>query len=138
MADTSISDLDQQHLRLLPIFHYVVGGMLYLFGFFPIIHMILGVLMVTGVLSGENEGDEAALKVMGCIFLLLPLLFMLCAWTLATLIIITGKKMTMRVSYTFCLVIAGIECLFMPLGTILGVFTIIVLSRPSVKSQFST
>jgi hypothetical protein len=33
-------------------------------------------------------------------------------------------------------VIACIECLFMPFGTILGVFTLIVLSRESVKKLF--
>jgi hypothetical protein len=33
---------------------------------------------------------------------------------------------------------ACIECLFLPFGTILGVFTIIVLSRESVKALFPT
>ena len=31
---------------------------------------------------------------------------------------------------------AGIECIFMPVGTVLGVFTIIVLVRNSVKALF--
>ena len=31
---------------------------------------------------------------------------------------------------------AGIECIFMPFGTVLGVFTIIVLMRPSMKELF--
>jgi len=31
---------------------------------------------------------------------------------------------------------AGVECMFMPFGTVLGVFTIIVLMRPSVKEIF--
>ncbi len=30
----------------------------------------------------------------------------------------------------------GVECLFMPVGTVLGVFTIIVLVRDSVKELF--
>jgi len=34
------------------------------------------------------------------------------------------------------MVIAGIECLFMPFGTVLGVFTLVVLVRPSVKELF--
>jgi hypothetical protein len=36
----------------------------------------------------------------------------------------------------YCLVVAGIECIFMPFGTVLGVFTIIVLMRPSVRNLF--
>ena len=138
MAETNDINTDQQHLKLLSIFHYVVGGMLYLFGFFPIIHLVMGILMVTGSFGAENQGDEAALRVMGCFFLLIPVLFMLSAWTLATLILITGRKLSKQVSYTFCIVIAGIECIFMPFGTILGVFTIVVLCRPSVKAIFET
>jgi hypothetical protein len=34
-------------------------------------------------------------------------------------------------------VVACLECLFIPFGTILGVLTLIVLSRESVKTQFS-
>jgi hypothetical protein len=34
-------------------------------------------------------------------------------------------------------VMACIECLFVPFGTILGVFTIVVLSRESVSVLFS-
>jgi hypothetical protein len=34
------------------------------------------------------------------------------------------------------LAIAGIECIFIPFGTVLGVFTIIVLMRPTVKELF--
>ena len=37
---------------------------------------------------------------------------------------------------TFCVVVAAISCCFTPLGTVLGVFTLIVLFRPSVKALF--
>ena len=72
MTETYDINTDQQHLKLLSIFHYIVGGMLYLFGFLPIIHLIMGILMVTGSFGAENKGDEAALRVMGCFFLLIP------------------------------------------------------------------
>ena len=36
----------------------------------------------------------------------------------------------------YCLVVAAVECIFMPFGTVLGVFTIIVLMRPGVKERF--
>jgi len=32
--------------------------------------------------------------------------------------------------------VAAVECIFMPFGTVLGVFTIIVLNRPSIKALF--
>jgi hypothetical protein len=34
-------------------------------------------------------------------------------------------------------VMAGVECIFAPFGTVLGVFTIIVLMRESVKQLFT-
>jgi hypothetical protein len=36
------------------------------------------------------------------------------------------------------LVVAWLECLFVPFGTILGLFTIIALSRQAVKTLFSS
>jgi hypothetical protein len=35
------------------------------------------------------------------------------------------------------MVVAGLNCAQMPLGTVLGVFTLMVLSRESVKSLYS-
>jgi len=45
---------------------------------------------------------------------------------------------SLHTRYWFAFVMACIECLFIPFGTILGVFTIIVLSRESVKTLFWT
>jgi len=35
------------------------------------------------------------------------------------------------------MIVAGITCLSVPIGTVLGVFTLLVLSRPSVKQMFA-
>jgi len=52
------------------------------------------------------------------------------------LLILSGRYLRRHVNYTFCLVMAGVACIFMPFGTVLGVFTILVLVRPSVKTAF--
>jgi hypothetical protein len=57
---------------------------------------------------------------------------------IAIFILIAGRSLALRKRYSLALVIACIECLFVPFGTILGVFTIVVLSRESVKALFST
>lgn len=64
-------------------------------------------------------------------------MFILCGWTLAGLVIAAGRKLQRRVSRTFCLVVAGVECVMMPLGTVLGVFTIVVLMKDSVQKLFA-
>ena len=52
-------------------------------------------------------------------------------------ILIAAQCLSRRKGYSFALVIASIECLFVPFGTILGVFTIVALSRESAKALFS-
>ena len=66
-----------------------------------------------------------------------PLVIIFCGLTFAIFLAVAGRRLTQRTSYTFCLVMAGCECLLMPLGTALGIFTIIVLMRPSVKELFN-
>jgi len=58
-------------------------------------------------------------------------------WIFAALVITTARFLARRRHYLFCLVMAAIECAYMPFGTVLGVFTIIVLMRDSVKQLFS-
>jgi hypothetical protein len=49
----------------------------------------------------------------------------------------TGRSLALRKRYSFVFVMACVECLFIPFGTVLGVFTIIVLSRESVRALLS-
>ena len=50
--------------------------------------------------------------------------------------ICAGRFLAQRAYYTFCFVVAALECVFVPFGTVLGVFTIVVLQRPAVKEMF--
>lgn len=63
--------------------------------------------------------------------------FIILGWTFAAFVVATGRFLARRKHYTFCLVMAGVECLFMPFGTVLGVFTIVVLTRESVRALFA-
>jgi hypothetical protein len=63
--------------------------------------------------------------------------FFLVGQSLAICIVIAGRFLARRKRYPFVFVIACCECLFMPFGTVLGVFTIVLLSRESVKAAFN-
>ena len=129
---------DLEHLRLLSIFHYVVGGLAALFACFPIIHLTLGLLMIFNPSMWENKmhGDMEEMRFVGIFFVCLASVFILAGWTMAVCVFIAGRNLARRRHYTFCLVVAAILCVFIPFGTVLGVFTIIVLVRPSVKELF--
>ncbi len=122
---------DERQLELLSTFHYIVGGLTALFACFPLIHVALGLFMVFGDLNGEPPPPF-----MGWLFLVIGGFLVVSGWALAALIIAAGRKLKRRISRTYCLVVAGLECLVMPFGTILGVFTIITLTRDSVKKLF--
>jgi hypothetical protein len=65
-------------------------------------------------------------------------LLILFGWTFAVLALITGGFIARREHYTFCFVMACAQCLSVPFGTVLGVFTILVLNRQSVKESFAS
>jgi hypothetical protein len=79
---------------------------------------------------GPNN-QEPPPAFLGWIFIVLGAVFFLAGVTMAICILIAGRCLSRRKRYSFALVIACIECLFVPFGTILGVFTIVALSRDS-------
>jgi len=128
---------DAEHLRLLSIFYYVVAGLAALFSCIPILHLVFGVLMLTGVLPIREPGAEQMTTVMGIFFVTFSILAIAVGLAFAVLLLFTGNYLKKRVHYTFCLVMACVACVFMPFGTVLGVFTILVLVKPSVKAAFA-
>jgi hypothetical protein len=133
---------DAGHLKLLAIFHFVVAGMAALFGSFPLIHVGIGVAIVTGNMNfpqqptGSNAQpfDE---RWIGWMFIAMGGLFVLAGWTIAVLSLISGFQIKNRRGRMFSLVVAGVMCVFFPIGTTLGVFTIMVLVRDSVKGLYA-
>jgi len=125
---------DEEHLKLLSIFHYVVGGLAGLFACFPIIHLIIGIVMLAG--GFQDASGQGPPRAIGLIFVIMALFIMTLGWTLAVCLIVSGRQLAKRKRYTFCFVLACISCIFIPFGTVLGVFTIMVLMRPSVKNIF--
>lgn len=126
---------DEEHLRLLSIFHYVVGGMTALFACIPFIHLALGIALVSGAFPVQ-PGRQGPPPFLGWLFIGIASVFILAGWALAISIFTAGRLLARRSRYMYCFVVAAIECILMPYGTVLGVFTIIVLNRPSVKALF--
>lgn len=126
---------DEEHLRLLSIFHYVVGGLAGLFALFPIFHLIFGLIMIFA--SDKFAGKGAPLPAfLGWFFVIFAAMFIILGWIFAAFVLTAGRFLARRKHYMFCLVMGGVECLFMPFGTVLGVFTIVVLMQEPVKQLF--
>ena len=125
---------DLEHLRLLAIFHYIIGGVAALFALFPLIHVGIGLWMLFSpeALNEQQQGGPPV-EMIGYLFAGLGLLFVLIGETMAGLIIYSGRQIRKRKKYLVTFVVSCVMCMLIPFGIILGVFTIIVLSRDSVK-----
>ena len=127
---------DLQHLKLLSIFYYVVGGVLAFFSCFALIYLVMGVVFITA--PPPPGGGAPRPPALGWFFVIFSGAALLLGWTWAACLMIAGWFLGRRQHYMFCMILGCSALLFQPLGTILGVFTIIVLIRPSVKRLFET
>ena len=125
---------DVEHLRLLSIFHYIVGGLAAMFALFPVFHLAIGIGMVAGRFPDPTEQRD--MQLFGWLFVAMAAMWMLAAVTYAVCLVLAGRFLARQADYTFCFIMAALSCAFMPFGTVLGVFTIVVLVRPSVRQLF--
>lgn len=126
---------DIEQINLLSIFHYVVGGIAALFACFPFIHLAIGIGLIIASKTPSTSGETPPAFI-GWIFVGIATVIILAGWALAVCTIISGRYLSKQRHYKYCMVIACLLCLFVPFGTILGIFTIFVLARPSVKEIF--
>jgi hypothetical protein len=125
---------DEEHLQLLSTFHYVVGGLAALFALFPGVYLLMGLALI--FIHDQHASNGPPPAVIGWVFVVIGVVCITLGMTLAAFVLATGRNLARHRHYTFCMVMACIECLFMPFGTVLGVFTIVVLVREPVKQLF--
>lgn len=128
---------DQEHLRLLALFHYIYGGLIILGSCIFIFHIVIGLGMLLSP-GSFGSGNQAPPPAAGWMFTLMGTGAILAGWTLGGLTIYAGKCLKEHRADTFITVISALNCLNVPLGTLLGVFTLITINRPSVKPLFQS
>lgn len=129
---------DENHLNLLAIFHYVLGGLTMLGGIVFLIWVVFGGLIAAaGAGASRTSGDAAGAQIAGGLFVFFGLLGVTVCFVAGGLKVWAGRCLQAKHGYTFATVMACLECLHMPLGTALGIFTLVVLSRPSVRAMFA-
>jgi len=138
MSNRQIVSKDLEHLKLLVTFHYVVAAITAICCSFPLIHVFIGLmaLLKPDSFNSGGKGSAPPEPFFGVMFLFFGGAFVFMGWTLAALNAYAGRCISRREKHTFCLVVAGINCLNQPVGTALGIFTFIVLLRDSVKQLF--
>ena len=128
-------DKDLEHLKLLSIFQYIVGGLACFCGLLWILYIVSGIILIFA--SGSMASDDRmGASIGGVVAIVVGVFLFVLFEAYGILSIIAGRKYAKHQGYWFCFVLAVFTCLNFPLGTALGVFTIVVLNRPSVKAMF--
>lgn len=126
-----------EHLRLLGLFHYIVGGLIALFSCIPIVHLILGIVLLV-VPEKVHSNGELPPPVIGWLFIIFAGGMIAIGLIIAALIIFAGRFLRQQRRYRYCFVMACVECIFMPFGTVLGIFSLIALNKPAIKALFAS
>lgn len=129
---------DLAQLRLLSAFHYVMAGFIGLGSVFPAIYLAVGIAVLSGVLPVDSDTVSSAgeARLMGWVFTGLGAAFFALMLAAAGLIGYAGRCLARQQRHTLCMIAAGLCCMSIPLGTILGIFTVVILSRSSVRERF--
>jgi len=119
---------DEDQLRLLSIFYYVAAAIACLLSLLMIVILAYQYWRVSN-LSGTGISFSI-------FFLIVPALGLALTILMPVLLFLGGLFVSRRRHYVFCLLVAAVCCVFFPIGSALGVFTIVILMRPSVKALF--
>lgn len=129
------SIIDDEHLRLLRIGYFTMGGVSAFTGLFGALYAAMG-FFIAHLPMTPAQPNQPPPEMVGWIFAAFGCAFMLAAGTYALLAFLTARALRRRSGRGLCLATAAISCLYIPFGTLLGVFTFIALGRPSVRALF--
>jgi hypothetical protein len=128
---------DAEHLRLLTIGHYVGAGL----GVVGIAFLGLHFLFFTTVFKSIPPQSQSGRPPfdMKQVLAVVPWFYGAAGALLLTnsvLNVVSARCIANRRARTFSIAVAGLNCMHVPLGAALGVLTILVLTRESVRAAY--
>ncbi|QDT40642.1 hypothetical protein Pan241w_07000 [Gimesia alba] len=122
---------DKRHLQILSKLQIIYG----IFNLFVSVYFYEVITELVAdyrkKLEESNPEVQVALLIgFGVVLCLIGVVILFC-------IILTGQSLARYENYQYCLIVATLECLIIPFGTFLGIATILVLRRKSVRELFS-
>lgn len=129
MSASSLSPEDE--LQLLAAAHHLVGALLVAAGGLALIPIGTGVLLHAA--TDTAHGSTAWFDIY---FVRYPLLGLPLLWALAAWLFLPGVNVSRREPRTFRRNTAAASLVCVPVGTVLGVLAMVVLTPPSVRAAF--
>jgi hypothetical protein len=126
------SIVDSEHLKMLAIGNWVMGGLMALYG------LLMGAYFafIGTIFFAIPQGSDGPPAFFPWIFIGAAVFAILVVGVFATLVILSGFWIRKRRHRVFSMVLAGFLCLSIPFGTMLGVATFLVLGRASVAALY--
>jgi hypothetical protein len=130
-------DNRRENLRLLAIFHFIYAGLILLGSLMPIFWLLVASIWWPE-LAAEARNEPGLLPAMttGALGLTFLGFGILLAWTWVGVVVAAGRSLLQARRHTFCMVVAAVACLNVPLGTLLGVSSLVLLNREGMRELF--
>lgn len=131
--------VDAEHLRLLAVFHFVVAGLAVAGTLLLGLHYLFLRTFLSNPETwrsprGGGPSPEAFFSIFKWFYLFFGVVLVLSA----LVNVLSGLFIERRRFRTFSMVVAAIDCIQIPFGTVLGVFTLVVLVRDSVMEVYES
>ena len=124
-----------RRLDLLATLHFVYGGLLCVLGLGTLTLLGMGVLLNSDLVAAGAQ--EPPPEWLGAFFGVIGLVAFIVVEGLGILNILSGRWLKQRRNRTGSIIVAAIDCLNMPLGIALGIFTILSLSNDRVSDSYA-
>jgi hypothetical protein len=130
---------DLEHLKLLGIFHYIWGALSLIGGLFlGAYFVVIGVVLMTNPSTTSTTEESGSTGVVGGVMIGIGVIAFLIVVVYGILTLMAGGKYRKHQGgYWFLFILAIITLIIGGIpGIVLGIFSLIVLSRPAVKALF--
>jgi hypothetical protein len=127
----ALSAADQSNLDSLAIFHFVYAGLIALGGLI----MLAGVLFGIGLVSSATRLRGGGILA-GGVFMIVLVCVAAILFLKAFLVFYSGVSLRRAKHKLLSQIVACLCCLNFPMGTALGIFTLVTLGKPSIAARY--
>ncbi len=125
----------KNNLSTLSTLHYVYGAFVCVAGIALLTLVALGHFLNSDWIAANS--DQAPPPVLGHLFAALGWVLFAFVEMKGVMNIISGRLIARRRGRVFSMITAGLDCLNLPLGMALGIYTFITLSKEEAKAEYA-
>jgi hypothetical protein len=125
--------IDLEHLKLLRWGYLVTGAITCIYALFPLMYVVFGVVLTAAAVA---DGTDDVPVAVGIGIAAIGIIVSMAIAAVGILKLLAAKAIRQRRSRGLCYFAAVVSCLNIPLGTIVGICTFMVLARPGVEELF--